>query len=179
MRNKTSNKTKYHFFTVLLVFILCLQISPTTSVFADTPEPIHSGEYETFFDEFLLEQMAAENIAGATVTVVQNGELAFTKGYGYADIERMTLVDENETLFFIGSDGKLFTWTAVMQLVEQGKIDLAADVNTYLDFQIPNNFTEPITMHHLLTHTAGFEDELNSLFRENQQDLLPLREHLI
>jgi len=58
-------------------------------------------------------------------------------------------------MFTIGSVGKLFTWTAVMQLVEQGKLDLDADINTYLDFTIPDTYPEPIRLKHLLTHYLG------------------------
>lgn len=179
MHNKSCPKYKFHFSVLLLIFLLSLQIFQTTPVIADSQEPVTSAEYEGFFDEILLNQMTTNNIAGATVAVVKNDKLVFAKGYGFANKEEGIPVDENKTLFFIGSDGKLFTWTAVMQLVEQGKLDLNADVNNYLDFQIPDQFDEPITMHHLLTHTAGFEDQLNSLFREKETDLLSLREHLI
>ena len=57
------------------------------------------------------------------------------------------------------SVSKLVTWTAVMQLVEQGKLDLHTDVNQYLDtLQIPATHPAPITLTHLMTHTGGFED---------------------
>ncbi len=111
--------------------------------------------------------------------VVHHGELVYAKGYGYADVDAGASVTAERTLFFIGSDGKLFTWTAVMQLVEQGKLDLHADVNDYLDFTIPVAFDRPITLHHLMTHTAGFEDEYNSLMAASRESLLPLREHLV
>jgi CubicO group peptidase (beta-lactamase class C family) len=102
--------------------------------------------------------MEEHHIGGAAVSVVKDGRLFFSKGYGYADLENGILVDPERTVFRIGSVTKLFTWTAVMQLVEQGKLDLEADVNTYLDFRIPDTYPQPITLKHLLTHTAGFED---------------------
>jgi hypothetical protein len=102
--------------------------------------------------------MEEHGIAGAAVSVVKDGQLFFAKGYGYADIENGIPVDPEQTIFRIGSVGKLFTWTAVMQLVEQGKLDLDADINTYLDFRIPDTYPQPITLKHLLTHTPGFED---------------------
>jgi CubicO group peptidase (beta-lactamase class C family) len=78
-----------------------------------------------------------------------------------------------------GSISKLFTWTAVMQLVEQGKLDLDADVNSYLKtFTIPATFPEPITMKHLLTHTPGFEEQGLGLFAKDPAELKPLRESL-
>ena len=78
-------------------------------------------------------------------------------------------------MFRIGSVSKLFTWTAVMQLVEQGKLDLDADVNTYLtEFKIPETYPEPITLKHLLAHTPGFEDHVLGLFAHGPDKLEPL-----
>ena len=90
--------------------------------------------------------MTDYGIAGLTFSLVKDGQVFFQKGYGYADLENQTPVDAAETIFRTGSVTKLFTWTAVMQLVEQGKLDLDADVNTYLDFKIPDTFPEPITL---------------------------------
>jgi len=133
--------------------------------------PTDPAELESFFDAFLADQMAEAHIAGAAVAVVKDGELFFSKGYGYADVEHGVTVDPQTTLFRIASITKLFTWTAVMQLVEQGRLDLNADIDTYLDFRIPATLGDedeeddedarplaPITLAHLLTHTAGFED---------------------
>src|SRR4029079_7234646 len=123
-------------------------------------------------------QLADSHVAGATVAVVRDGRVAFERGYGYADLERHTPVDPDRTLFYIGSAGKLFTWTAVMQLVEQGKLDLHRDVNAYLDFPIPATYAEPITVEHLLTHTAGFEEQYAAQLAR-PGDVLPLRTFLV
>ena len=88
------------------------------------------------------------------------GKLLFAKGYGYSDYEKKKPVSAEETLFRPGSVSKLFTWTAVMQLVEQGKLDLDRDVNDYLDFKIPDAFGQPITLKNILTHTPGFEEQI-------------------
>src|SRR6185503_6315777 len=101
------------------------------------------------------------------------------KGYGYADIENSLPVDPEQTLFRVGSVTKLFTWTAVMQLAEQGKLDLDADINTYLDFHIPDTYPEPITLKHLLTHTAGFEDRFFEVLASDADSLVPARDWLI
>jgi CubicO group peptidase (beta-lactamase class C family) len=118
-----------------LLIGLCLGLTNSPDVVADVSGPISPQDLEAFFDTTLAEQMAEEHLVGATVAVVQNGTLAFAKGYGYADVDGSVPVQADRTLFYIGSAGKLFTWTAVMQLVEQGKLDLHADVNTYLDFE--------------------------------------------
>jgi CubicO group peptidase (beta-lactamase class C family) len=119
--------------------------------------PSDPAELERFVDELMRASLAEENVAGATVAVVRDGELLLSKGYGWADVERRIPVDPATTLFRIGSVTKLFTWTAVMQLRDEGKLDLDADVVQHLDFRIPAAFPEPITLRHLMTHTSGFE----------------------
>jgi CubicO group peptidase (beta-lactamase class C family) len=133
---------------------------PGRDVLSAPPQqgPTDPAELEAFLDELIAEQMEEHHIPGATVSVVKDGELFFAKGYGSADLERQTPVIPDQTLFSVGSLSKLVTWTAVMQLVEQGKVDLHTDVNTYLKkAEIPATFPEPITLAHLMTHTAGFE----------------------
>src|SRR5215210_4380027 len=131
-------------------------------------DPTDRAELEAFLDEELGREMEKHHIAGAAVSVVQDGELFFAKGYGDADLENKIPVDPEQTIFRIGSVGKLFTWTAVMQLVEQGKLDLDADINDYLDFRIPDTYPQPITLRHLMTHTSGFEDRwLDRLAKED------------
>jgi CubicO group peptidase (beta-lactamase class C family) len=138
------------------------------------------NELGAFMDELIAEQLDHYQIPGAAVSVVNYGELFLAKGYGYANLDNEVPVTADRTLFRIGSVSKLFTWTALMQLVEQGKLDLTVDINTYLhDFQIPATYPEPITLEHLLTHTAGFEG-----FRLNSEalrasELLPLGEVIV
>jgi CubicO group peptidase (beta-lactamase class C family) len=138
------------------------------------------AELEAFIDGLMAAHMPSRNIPAATIAVVKNGELFFAKGYGYADRENKIPVSADTTLFRPGSTSKLFTWTAVMQLFERGELDLDADVNTYLtSFQIPATFPEPVTMKHLLTHTAGFEDgSFGYLIVKDQDKLISLREAL-
>ena len=141
--------------------------------------PTDTVELEAFLDELMAKDMEAYHIAGAAVSVVKDGELFFAKGYGYADLEKAIPVNPEKTIFEIGSVGKTFTWTAVMQLVEQGKLDLEADVNTYLDFRIPDTFAQPVTIKHLLTHTTGFDERWAASATFDAGDLIPAREWLI
>ena len=122
------------------------------------------AELEAFLDGVMTADLAGHNVAGATVAVVKDGQLFFAKGYGYADVDQRKPVDPEKTLFRIGSISKLFTWTAVMQLVEQGKLDLDKDVNAYIDFKIPATFPQPITLKDILTHTPGLEEDGRDLF---------------
>ncbi|MBA3572295.1 MAG: beta-lactamase family protein [Pyrinomonadaceae bacterium] len=132
-----------------------------------TPSSVHeltATDVEAFLDGIVPLQLERDDIAGATVAVVKDGKLLFAKGYGYADYEKKKPVSAEETLFRSGSVSKLFTWTAVMQLVEQGKLDLDRNVNEYLDFKIPDAFGQPITLKNLLAHTPGFEEQIKDLF---------------
>src|ERR671932_1674263 len=141
--------------------------------------PTDPAELQAFLDKLFGQEMQAYHIAGAAVSVVKDGKLFFAKGYGYADREHGIPVDPAQTLFHIGSVTKLFTWTAVMQLVAQGKLNLDADVNTYLDFRIPDTYPQPITLRHLLTHTAGFEDQHVAMVALKEEDLAPPRAWLV
>ena len=145
---------------------------------APTRGPSDRAEMEAFMDGVMAASLKDRHIAGATVAVVKDGALFFAKGYGYADVDSREPVDAERTLFRIGSVSKLFTWTAVMQLVEAGKLDLDADVNGYLDFQIPATYPQPITLRHVLTHTAGFEEDSRDLIGEDTARLVPLGEAL-
>ena len=94
-------------------------------------------DLEAWLDGLMPYALERGNVAGAVVVVVKDGQILLEKGYGYADVDTKEPVDPETTLFRPGSVSKLFTWTAVMQLVEQGKLDLDGDVNQYLDFKIP------------------------------------------
>lgn len=121
-------------------------------------------DVEAFLDGIVPLQLSRNDIAGATVAVVKDGKLLFAKGYGFADVQNKKPVSPQETLFRPGSISKLFTWTAIMQLYEQGKLDLDKDINEYLDFKIPDAFGKPITLKNVMTHTAGFEEQIKDLF---------------
>lgn len=132
-------------------------------------------ELEAFMDGLMAAHMKSYHVAGAVVTVVKGGEIFFSKGYGCADLEDRKPVLPDRTLFRIGSVSKLFTWTAIMQLAEQGRLDLNADVNRYLkEFKIPFTYPQPITLTHLLTHTPGFEDRVIGLFAHSPNSMKPL-----
>jgi CubicO group peptidase (beta-lactamase class C family) len=125
-------------------------------------------------------QRLSHHFAGAVVVIVENGQVAFEKGYGFADFAERKPVDPRRTLFRVGSNSKMFLWTAVMQLVEQGRLDLHADVNQYLNgIHIPATFPQPITLEHLMTHTPGFEDHVIGLFARTPDQLHPLAELII
>lgn len=137
---------------------------------------------EAFLDGVIQNQMTEHNIVGVTMALVQDGEIVLLKGYGYADLEEKIPVNPSRTIFRPGSSAKLFTWTAVMQLVEQGKLDLDEDINQYIDFEIPAKYhgslrsrqAGPITLTHFLTHTPGFEDQGSGLFVLTPEEIVSL-----
>ncbi|GIH95636.1 serine hydrolase domain-containing protein [Planobispora siamensis] len=137
----------------------------TALVLASTPaqaaQPSDLPGVGTLVDEHVTSVMAEEKIPGVTVTVVADGREVVDKGYGWADVERRLPVDPERTRFLIGSETKLFTAQAALQLVGEGRLDLDADVNTYLTtFKIRDTYPgRPVTLRHLLTHTAGFDED--------------------
>src|SRR5437763_6195429 len=144
----------------------------------ETPHEMTVADIEAFLDGFMPMQLERENVAGSVICVVKDGKVLFAKGYGYSDAGKKKPVSTDSTLFRPGSISKLFTATAVMQLVQQGKLDLDRDVNDYLDFKIPPAFFKPITLRNLLTHTPGFEETVKGLFIPENARLLSLKEYL-
>lgn len=133
---------------------------------------------EALVDGIVKPLMLNNNSPSGTVAIAYKGEVILAKGFGFQDVAQQIPVDPATTLFRPGSTSKLFTWVGVMQLVEQGKVDLDTDVNQYLtSFQIDDTFEEPITLRHILTHTAGFEDgALGYLIIDDPEKAVPLRE---
>jgi CubicO group peptidase (beta-lactamase class C family) len=176
-----------HIGSALVSLVLLVSLSLSTLGMAKVearqktpPPPSPTGlsdprEVETFLDGVLSVQLAEDHIPGATVSVVKDGRLLFAKGYGSADLQAGKRVSAQTTLFRIASVSKPFTATAVLQLAEQGKLNLHADVNTYLKtFHLPATYPQPITLAHLLTHTAGFEDRNTGTSARTTRDLEPL-----
>jgi CubicO group peptidase (beta-lactamase class C family) len=145
---------------------------------AATAPAMTAQDVQTFFDSLVPYAMQRGDIAGGVIVVVKDGKILFAKGYGYANVAKRKPVIADRTLFRPGSVSKTFTWTAVMQLVGEGKIDLDADVNRYLDFKIPEKFGKPITMRDLMTMTPGFEDTVHDEFVATPQQLFPLGEYV-
>ena len=141
--------------------------------------PLTPADLETFFDGILPLQLERSDIAGASVLVMKDGNVLLQKGYGYADVKTGKPVDPNTTIFRLASISKLFTWVSVMQLVEQGKLDLDTDVNHYLDFQIRPAFNKPITLRNLMTHTGGFEEVIDDIILTDPRKAISLRDDLI
>ncbi|QAY78001.1 class A beta-lactamase-related serine hydrolase [Sphingosinicella sp. BN140058] len=135
-------------------------------------------DVNAWLDGFMPYALGKGDVAGAVVVVVRDGQVLTQRGYGFADVAKRKPVDPAGTLFRPGSISKLFTWTAVMQLVEQGRLNLDADVNTYLDFKIPPLEGKPVTLRNIMTHTAGFEEQVKSIIGYDR-DRVPAYEALL
>ncbi len=141
--------------------------------------PLDQADLTAFFDGILPLQLERSDIAGASVLVMKDGNTLLAKGYGYADMKSKKPVDATSTIFRLASISKLFTWISVMQLEEQGKLNLDIDVNNYLDFQIRPAFNKPITLRNLMTHTGGFEETVNNIIFTDPKKTVSLRDYLI
>jgi CubicO group peptidase (beta-lactamase class C family) len=141
-------------------------------------QELTAADLSAFLDGLMPQQIEKADIAGAVVAVVTDGRVLFEKGYGYSDAEKKTPVSPQDTLFRPGSISKTFTWTAVMQQVEQGKLNLDGDVNQYLDFKIPPTFGKPTTLRDIMTHRSGFEETIKDLFVGEEKELTPMSRYL-
>ena len=153
--------------------------TPPTAVAAPragNARTLDKTDVDAWLDGYMPFALNTSDIPGAVVVVVKDGQVLSARGFGYADVDKRTPVDPARTLFRPGSVSKLVTWTAVMQLVEQGKIDLDADVNTYLDFTIPPRAGKPVTMRQMMTHTAGFEESAKGLIVYDKSAAMTLPE---
>ncbi len=141
--------------------------------------PSDPREIEAFFDGSVPALLEAYHVPGLVLSVVRDGKVLFAKGWGLADVATGRPMDPERTIVRVASISKLVTATAAMQLVAQGKLDLDADVNRYLDgFRIEEAFGAPVTLHQLLTHTAGFDDRFLHSGRTLGSPLPPLGDYL-
>ena len=106
-------------------------------------------------DEYIRSEMQAQQIPGVALAVIKDGKMVIARGYGFANVEHQVPV-KPETIFQSGSTGKQFTATAVMMLVEEGKLNLDDKITKY--FPDGPEAWRNITVRHMLTHTSGMTD---------------------
>jgi CubicO group peptidase (beta-lactamase class C family) len=144
-----------------------------SAVLLDSASLVH------LLDSLIVPGLANYHIPGMVIAIVHDSDIVLAKGYGYADIERKIPFSPDSTVIRIASVSKLFTGTAVMQLVEQGRVDMHQDIDTYLTrFKIENWPGKPVTLHGLLTHTAGFDDRTIGKSAWTQETQIPLGDFL-
>lgn len=168
-------------FAFMIAFTLC--VTNSIMVFAESrvnKDIVKDKEdLQSFMDGTFQKKMKEQHVPGAVITIVKDGQVIFSKGYGYADLENKVPMTADKTLVRIASVSKLFTYTAMMQLYEQGKVDLKADVNKYLKgYTLKNEYPAPVTVEELLTHTSGIDDNRIADLSKNKRDLLPMNDFL-
>ena len=160
--------------SVLALVLVLLLSAPTLA-----QETTSVSSLEGFIDGVMERGIVRGETVGGVVALVQDGRMLVARGYGMADVTNGVPVQARVTTFRLGSITKVLTWIAVMQQVEAGKLDLDADVDDYLtDLQLPEDYADPITLRHLMTHSAGFEDDLSELFVGGPRQLHSLAETL-
>lgn len=204
MANLVKNKLFRHAISFLLGFSLFLSSSFLSVSARNTPEfhildnqtqqlPLpgstdttakpgninNDRELAIWVNDYFQSQLDKTKIPGAVISIVKDGKIIFSNGYGYADLERKIPVDAEQTVFRVASLSKLFTATAAMQLYERGALDLNKDVNEYLEnWQIENPYDEPVTPARMMTHTDGTTQRLVGLGARTKSEMQPLAEYL-
>ena len=162
---------------VLILAVLALAVA--TPAVEASPSDLTEADLRAFLDDFFERELEVHQVVGAGVVVVQDGRIVDARGYGYADLEAERPVVVDSTLFPAQSVSKLFAATAIMQLYERGLVDLDADVREYLgDVPLDSPFSEPVTLAHLLTHTAGFDDSYIGFLPREADDTISVPEFL-
>jgi len=143
--------------TTRIVGLLAIAVTLSASPRVHADEPVHQAFEMAWLDAVIQGQLTDRGIPGAAAALVQDGEVRLARGYGLASIDEGRNVTEH-TLFRIGSITKLFVWTSLFRLAEQGKLGLDDDVSKHLcGHTIASGYPEPIRVRHLMDHTAGFD----------------------
>ncbi|WP_083677439.1 serine hydrolase domain-containing protein [Paenibacillus amylolyticus] len=177
---------KYYYVNKVIACVLILAFIITTCAVPvnaevenveTTPSRIALSSLEETIDSYVASNQ--KNTAAVSVVAIKNGETIVNKAYGYADLEQQRKADTS-TVFEWGSTSKLLVWTSVMQLVEQGKLDLDTDIQDYLPegFLKKLEYDAPITLMNLMHHNAGWEDRLIDLWYSSESDIVELGEAL-
>lgn len=163
--------------------ILLLMMSGTTTVFAaenneQTPSGIAYSDLEKQIENYI--EVRKETTSSVSITVFSGTNDIASVIYGDANTKENIKADE-DTVYEWGSISKMLVWTSVMQLYEQGKIDLNADVRTYLPDGFLSNlsYKEPITMLHLMNHTAGFQETVWDVETADKEKIISLKDALL
>ena len=163
----------------LLLFQALLSL-PLTA--AEVLEHLPGPKNPTELDKFILEGMKEAKVPGLAALTLKEGKIFWAGYYGWANIEEKRPVTQ-DTLFQLASISKTVTACMIMQQVEQGKLNLDADINTYLPFKArnPKHADQPITLRHLLCHTSSIRDNwkvLEDQWVKNGDFKLPLAQSL-
>ena len=174
------------FIMILFISSILMQTSNEQKVAADFSIKNVYGDINNeqnvneFIDGYFNKKMKKYNVPGAAVIIVKDNKEILKKAYGYSDLKNNKKVDADKTKFALASGSKLFTATAILQLYEQGKLNLNKNIEEYISpYKIKNPFDRPVTCRNLLTHTSGLDEasEFNSK-TENVNNIKPQKYYM-
>ncbi len=163
--------------TVMILTILVLSSSIVKIIAADLPSGLSAEQLEQTIEAYV--EKHKDTTAAVSIGVFTKDSVLFEKSYGYANIEE-NAPNNADTVFEWGSSTKLFVWVSIMQLVEEGKLDLNEDIRTYLpkEFLTKLKYDDKITLTHLMNHTGGWQESLTELFVDSPDKLRTLEDSL-
>ncbi|MGC5772682.1 serine hydrolase domain-containing protein [Paenibacillus pabuli] len=146
----------------------------------ETPSGIPYNRLGQEIDNYVNSHIG-KSTPGAAVVITRGDKIVFSKGYGYANMERKSAVDPASTVFAFGSINKAFVWTSVMQMVEAGKMRLDQDIRTYFPKEVGEKlrYDKPMTILDIMSHTAGYEQHPLSTFTRSKESLTSLEETIL
>ena len=130
--------------------------------------------FAQFVDSMITAELAATRTPGAVFVYVEDGRVVYMKGYGLANVERQVPVDAERTVWRIGSITKTMTSTALMQLIDRGKLSLDTRVSERLKALKFSEPLGPVTVRHLLTHSSGFDEVNPGRMAPSRETVAPL-----
>jgi len=142
------------------IVVLLLAIFTLGSASTKAPSPVKQGDYDyvkQYLSDYIEKEIEKHNVVGLSIALVDDQTIVWAQGFGYADKEAQIKASP-ETIYRVASISKLFTGTAVMQLAEQGKVDINKPFRNYLpEFSIKSRFPDagPITPRNMMTHHSG------------------------
>lgn len=163
--------------TVLLLGMTAAQGVPVQAASERLPSGIAYEEIGAEIERFVSEH--EDTTAGMAVRVFEQDETVYANCFGYADREAGLAVEQDSVLEW-GSASKLLVWVSVMQLWEQGRIDLNADIREYLPegFLTNLNYETPVTMLNLMNHNAGFQESYAEIMVKEHEAVRTLEDAL-
>jgi len=165
---------------LVLAGMLAVPARSATASSSQSPEPtsLTPEAVEDFMDDFTSVHMKKLEVPGLAFVIVKDEAVFFSKGYGFADAENQVPFEPDKTVVRAGSIVKTVTALALVQLAEQGLIDLDVDINQYLThFQIPDTYDTPITARQLLHYTAGLDNRFIGIRVKSADEILPLADY--
>ena len=163
---------------LITILILCIFLFITDKTYAKNINN-QTSDLNIWIDSTFTESLKSVNIAGATIVLMQGDSILHIDGYGVTDIKSNNTVKSNSSIFGVGSISKVFVATAIMQLYEDGILELDKDINRYLkSFQFKYPFNDSVAVKDLLTHSSGFGDRNIQTAVESEKDIIPLAKYL-